>query len=80
MSLTVRIPDELARRLAEVAEARHQDLEQVAIEAIEAQLPAARRRLSFSAVGSSGSAGGYLGRRHREVLAESLGTKSTHDV
>jgi predicted transcriptional regulator len=79
MSLTVRIPDELARRLAEVAEARHQDPEQVAIEAIEAQLPA-RRRLSFSAVGSSGSSGGDIGRRHREVVSESLAAKSAREI
>lgn len=79
MSLTVRIPDELARRLAEVAEARHKAPEQVAIEAIEAQLPA-RRKLSFSAIGSSGARGGDIGRRHREVLAESLADKSARDI
>lgn len=79
MPLTVRVPEELARRVTEVAEARHQAPEQVALEAIEAQLTV-RRHLSFSAVGSSGSLGGDVARRHREVLAESLASKSARDI
>lgn len=47
------------KQLAEVAKACHQAPEQVAIGAIEAQLPA-RRRLSFSVARSSGSSGGGL--------------------
>lgn len=78
MSLTVHVPEDLARRLAEVAAARNQPPEQVALEAIEAHLPK-RRRLSFSGVGSSGSRGD-LARRHREVLADSLASKSARDI
>jgi DNA-binding MurR/RpiR family transcriptional regulator len=79
MSLVVHVPDELARRLAEVAEARHQAPEEFALEAIENQLPA-RRRLGFSGVGASGIAGSDLARRHREVRAESFASLSARDV
>ena len=79
MSLIVHVPDDLARRLAEVAEARHQAPEQVALEAIETQLPALRR-LSFSAIGASGTPDGDTSRRHREILAESFGSTTARDV
>ena len=59
VSLVVHIPDELARRPAEVAEARHQAPEQVALEAIETQLPP-RRSVSFSAIGASGTPDGDM--------------------
>lgn len=77
MSLTVQVPDELARRLEAVAEARHQTPEQVALEAIEAQLPA-RRRLSFSAIGASGQTRG--GAHADELIAEHLAGKTARDV
>lgn len=79
MSLTVHIPDELARRVSEVAQTRRVDPEQVALEAIEAQLPV-RRRLGFSGVGASGFRGGDIARRHREVIAESVASKSARDI
>ncbi len=79
MALTVRVPEELARRVEEVAAARHQSPEEVALAAIEAQLPP-RRSLSFSAVGSSGATAGDAGRRHREVIAEILENKTARDI
>lgn len=79
MSLVVRLPEELARRVEAVAAERGVSPEQVAVDAIEAQLPA-RRRLSFSGVGSSGPAGGDIGRRHREVIAERFADKAARDV
>ncbi|MGO9557546.1 MAG: hypothetical protein ACLPYW_00460 [Acidimicrobiales bacterium] len=79
MALTVNVPEELARRVEEVAAARHQSPEEVALEAIAAQLPP-RRSLSFSGVGSSGPAGGDIGRRHREVIAEVLEDKTARDI
>jgi putative protein kinase ArgK-like GTPase of G3E family len=56
MSLVVHLPEELARRVEAVAAERHVTPEQVAVEAIEAQLPA-RRRLGFIGLGHSGGAG-----------------------
>lgn len=56
MSLVVHLPEELARRVEAVAAERHVSPEQVAVEAIEAQLPA-RRRLGFIALGHSGGPG-----------------------
>ncbi len=53
MSLVVHLPDDLARRVEAVAAQRHLSPEQVAVEAIEAQLPA-RRRLGFIGLGHSG--------------------------
>ncbi len=79
MSLVVHLPEELARRVEAVAAGRDQSPEQVAIDAIEAQLPA-RRRLSFSGVGSSGASGGDIGRRHREVVADHFADKTARDV
>ncbi|MGH9165735.1 MAG: hypothetical protein ACRDZW_09515 [Acidimicrobiales bacterium] len=79
MSLVVHLPEALARRVEAVAAARDQSPEQVALDAIEAQLPA-RRRLSFSGVGSSGPGGGDIARRHREVMAEHFADKTARDV
>jgi predicted transcriptional regulator len=77
VSLTVHLPEELARRVEEVAAARHQSPEQVALEAIEAQLPA-RRRLSFSAIGSSGKTRG--GAEADELIADHFAGKTARDV
>ena len=79
MSLRVQVPEELARRLEAAARARHQTPEQVALEAIEVQL-APRRRLSFSAVGSSGPGGGDIARRHKEIIAANLADKTAADL
>jgi len=79
MSFSVQLPDELARRVEAVAADRQVSPEEVALEAIEAQLPR-RRRLSFSGVGSSGATGRDLARRHRELRAESSSLKSARDA
>ena len=77
MTLTLQLPDELARRIEALAAARGQSPEQVALDAIEAQV-APRRRLSFSGIGASG--GGDIARRHRELLAEHFAGKTAKDV
>ncbi|GAC1388738.1 MAG: hypothetical protein NVSMB4_14880 [Acidimicrobiales bacterium] len=79
MSLVVHVPEELARRVEAVAAERGTSPEQVAVEAIEAQMPGPRR-LSFSGIGSSGPDGGDIGRRHREVISERFADKSARDV
>jgi len=77
MSLSLDLPDELADRLAAVAAARQQSPEQVALEAIEAALPA-RRRLSFSGIGRSGDGRG--GAQADELIAEHFAGKTARDV
>lgn len=77
MSLTVHVPDELAERLTAAAAARRRSPEQVALEAIDAALPS-RRRLSFSAIGRSGKAGG--GAQADELIAEHFAGKTARDV
>jgi predicted transcriptional regulator len=77
MSLSVHLPEELARRVTEVAEARHQTPEEVAIEAIEAALPA-KRRLSFAGIGRSADSRG--GAEADELIAEHFAGKSATDV
>lgn len=76
VNLVVHLPEELARRVEEVAAARHQSPEQVAIEAIDAQLapppePGLRRRLAFVGIGSSNSGRGAA--EADEMLAEGFG-------
>ena len=78
MSLIVSVPDELAGRLVAVAEARHVSVERVAVEAIEAGLAAAGRRLSFSGVGRS--ADGRGGAQADELVAEHFAGKTAADV
>lgn len=77
MSLVVNLPEELARKVEQLAAARQVSPEQVAIEAIEAQL-AGPRRLSFSGVGSSGSTD--TARRHREILSEAIRKTAARDI
>jgi predicted transcriptional regulator len=77
MSLSVQLPDELAERLAAEAAARHQSPEQVALEAIEAALPA-RRRLSFSGIGRSSDGRG--GAQADELIAEHFAHKTARDL
>jgi len=76
VSLTVHLPEDLARRVTEVAEARHVSPEQVAIETISSHLEAVtgeqpRRHLAFAAIGSSGSSRGAA--EADELLAEGFG-------
>jgi predicted transcriptional regulator len=79
VALTVHLPDELVRRVEAAAATRNKTPEQVAVEAIEAQLPV-RHRPSFSGVGSSSLDRGDIAQRHREVLAEGFSVKTARDV
>ena len=79
VSLVVHLPEELARRVEAIAAERGTSPEQVAVDAIEAQLPGPHR-LSFSGAGSSGPDGGDIGRRHREIIAERFADESARDV
>lgn len=81
VSMPLELPDEVARRLAAEAARRGLSPEEVAVEAIEAQLPPEaperrpRRRLSFVGMGASES-----GRRAAEtdaMLAEGFGRDET---
>ena len=78
MSLVVHLPEELARRLEAAAAERGVSPEQVAVEAIEARLPA-RRRLSFIGIGHSGGTES-VAERHREIIREHFADKTASDV
>lgn len=73
------LPEELARRVEAVAAARGVPAEQVALEAIDAQLDTARgvsadagrRRLAFAGIGASDSTRG--GGEADELLAQGFG-------
>jgi predicted transcriptional regulator len=81
VSLTVHLPEDLSRRVEEAAARRHQTPEEVALEAIAAQLPAGPVEDSLEAfIGSGRSGRGDLARSHREVLAESVADKTARDV
>jgi hypothetical protein len=67
MTLVVRLPEELARRVEEVAAERGVDPEQLVVEAVEAQIPT-RRRLSFIGMGHSGR--GDMFERVKELRRE----------
>ncbi|HUZ84116.1 MAG TPA: hypothetical protein VMU66_05440 [Gaiellales bacterium] len=79
MSLVVHLPEELARRVEAAAAARGVPAEQVALEAIDAQLDthlgvsaaSGRRRLAFASIGASGSARGAA--EADELLAQGFG-------
>jgi hypothetical protein len=76
MSLVVHLSEELSRRVEAVAAERNQSPEQVAVEAIEAQLPN-RRRLNFVGMGHSGHPAGA--ERLKELRRE-LATKKLADL
>jgi predicted transcriptional regulator len=81
MPLTLHLPEELARRVTKAAAARHQTPEQVALEAIEAQLPPEEEPGALEAfIGSGASGRGDLALRHREILAEELADKTARDI
>lgn len=67
MTLVVRLPEDLSRRVSAIAAERGVDAEQVAVEAIEAQLPA-KHSLPFAGVGHSGR--GDLSARIKELRQE----------
>lgn len=92
--MTVDLPEDLARRLAAEALRRGVTPEEVAVEAIAAQLPQdvgdpaaeagserpPRQRFGFIGLGNSGPRGGDVGRRHDEVLREHFADKTARDV
>ena len=80
VSLTVRLPDELSRRVSEVAAARHVSPEQVAIETIESHLPSPDSDPLEAFIGSGQSGRGDLARRHREIIAEDFADKTARDI
>lgn len=94
MAMTVDLPDNLARRLAAEAARRGVSPEQVAVEAIAAQLSqeagqrsaeasseqSARQRFAFIGMGDSGPDGGDVGRCHEEILREHFANKTARDV
>lgn len=73
MSLVVHLPEDLARRVEAVAAQRHLSPEQVAVEAIEAQLPG-RPRLGFIGLGHSGrpDLSEHLGELRHELAEDKL--------
>ena len=80
MSVTVQLPDELARRVEQEAVARHVSAEQVAIEAIAARFPEPAEDALEAFIGSGHSGRGDLARRHREILAEAFADKTARDA
>lgn len=77
--VTVHLPEDLAQRLLDVADARHRTPEEIALQALDQYLPR-RRSLGFSGVGTSGTPANDLAQRHRGVLVESLADKSARDI
>jgi hypothetical protein len=71
MTLVVHLPEELSRRIEAIAAERGVMPEQVAVEAIEAQLPV-KPRFAFIGIGHSGRGdlSGRVKELRREVAAE----------
>lgn len=75
MSMTVRIPDEVARRLEVAAAARGVTVEELAAEVLADHVPSTEavsfhRRLSFAGIGSSEHG---IGDRVDDLLADGFG-------
>ena len=86
MSMTVNLPDDVARRLAAEAERRGQEVDQVAAELLAATLPVgegaeppSERRLSFIGIGASGGSE-RVADCHEEIIREHFSTKTAGDV
>lgn len=80
---TIEVDDEVAERVSDAAAERGVAPELVAAELVtNATLTGSwrRRRFGFAGLGDSGATGGDIGRRHREVIAESVASKSARDV
>jgi plasmid stability protein len=76
MTVSVNLPDDLAARLVAEASRRGRDIDDVAAELLEQQLPgvpesSGPRRLSFAAIGESRSSQGAA--EADEMLAEGFG-------
>jgi hypothetical protein len=69
VSLTVHLPEDLSRRVTEVAEARHVSPEQVAIDTIASHLEGSDPLEAFIGSGDSGDPS-WAGRDSRELRAE----------
>jgi hypothetical protein len=74
MSLTVHVPEELARRVEEAAAVRHVSPEQLAIETIESRFPAGDEEDPLEAFIGSGDSGdpSWAERHTSELRAEAL--------
>jgi len=88
---TVHLPEELIERLAAEAARRAVTVDELAAETLDARFPppppqqgpkpvGTKRHLSFAGIGSSGSAGGDLARRHKEIIAEAFADKTASDI
>lgn len=81
MSMVIKLPDELARRIEAVAAARGENAEDVALEALgsspmlapesSAGAQPVRRRLALAGIGSTGGPG--ISTRIDELLADGFG-------
>ncbi|MGH9021572.1 MAG: ribbon-helix-helix protein, CopG family [Acidimicrobiia bacterium] len=76
MSMTVHLPDEIARRLAAEAARQGRSVDELLAELVAAQLPeesprASRRQLAFAGIGASTS--GRSAAEAKEMLAEGFG-------
>jgi hypothetical protein len=80
--ISIELPDDLAGRLEKAAAERGMAAEQLALELLDASVPASRprERFGFVGMGDSGSGGGDIGRRHREVIREEYSKKTASDV
>lgn len=80
---TIEVDDDIAERVSSAAAERGVAPEQVAAELVASGALSdswRRRRFAFAGMGESGPEGGDIGRRHREVIAESVAYKSARDV
>jgi plasmid stability protein len=71
MSVTLNLPEELAKRLAAEASRRGVSVDELSAELLAAGLEGRRRRLAFAGVGASGSGRGAA--QADEMLAEGFG-------
>jgi predicted transcriptional regulator len=71
MSVSVKLPDDLASRLAEEAGRRHMTPDELAATVLSEHIPKSGHRLSFAAVGASTS--GRNAVDDEEMLAEGFG-------
>lgn len=78
MPTTLRLPDDLAARLAAEAAKRGVDVDALSAELLSASLADNDELEAFIGVGHSGR--GDLGRRHREIKAEVVGNRSAREL